>query len=298
MNPQDAALSYARRGWRVFPLQSLRAGRCTCGRAECSTAAKHPLTKHGLKDATLDEAAIKTWWSRWPWANVGIATGEGSGIVVVDVDLPKAHPSLALLLDGGCSFPRTLTGLTGGGGVHLMFERGDVSLRNSTSRLPGVAVDLPGIDLRADGGYVVAPPSLHRSGERYQWLEPGAPLAPLPLWLREPERVEHRVAPIVPIRLDGDGTRYGLAALEAEISKLESTGVGGRNHALNRATFSLARLVAGGELAEGYVRQRLAASAARMGLDEWESRQTIESGFRAGVSRPRQAPSRVKELAP
>lgn len=293
-----AALGYAARGWHVFPLNSIRDGACTCGREGCSNAGKHPLTRHGLRDASAERAAVIAWWTKWPWANIGIATGEASGIVVVDVDLPKAHGSIATLLDGGCAFPTTMVGLTGGGGLHLVFERGDVELRNHTSRLPGVEGELPGMDLRADGGYVVAPPSIHRSGGRYAWLYPDSVIASLPLWLREPPRVEYQVAAVVPIHLDGDGTRYGLAALEAEISKLESTSVGGRNHALNRAAFSLARLVGGGELTETVVRQRLAASAARMGLDEWESGQTIESGFRAGVARPRQAPSRLKESAP
>ncbi len=81
-----AALSYADRGLRVFPIFEVDAeGRCACGKDCGRDAGKHPRTPHGFKDATTDTAQITAWWSRWPKANIGIATGDG--IAVVDVDV-------------------------------------------------------------------------------------------------------------------------------------------------------------------------------------------------------------------
>jgi hypothetical protein len=84
--PLVAALAYATRGWPVLPLHSVQNGRCTCGAAACRSTGKHPRTANGIKDATTDLEQIKQWWACWPEANIGIATGAASGLVVVDVD--------------------------------------------------------------------------------------------------------------------------------------------------------------------------------------------------------------------
>ena len=82
----DAALSYAHRGWLVLPIHSVDTGRCTCGRADCASPAKHPLTRRGLKDASADPQVIERWWRRWPRANVAVRTGQESGLLVLDFD--------------------------------------------------------------------------------------------------------------------------------------------------------------------------------------------------------------------
>jgi putative DNA primase/helicase len=117
----------------------------------------------------------------------GVATGGDSGIAVVDIDLPAAFPALDCLVHGTQALPRTLTALTGGGGIHLIYRSRDPELGNSAGRLPGIVDDLAGVDLRANGGYIVAPPSLHRTGNRYEWLDEGLEPAPIPLWLKQPE---------------------------------------------------------------------------------------------------------------
>ena len=89
-----AALSYAERGWGVIPLHSPINGGCSCGRDECTSVGKHPRTLNGLKDATEEEDIIREWWRRWPKANVGIVTGEESGLVVLDQDSPEAEEQL------------------------------------------------------------------------------------------------------------------------------------------------------------------------------------------------------------
>lgn len=286
-----AALSYARRGWRVFPLHGIVNGACTCGRPDCSSAGKHPLVRRGLYEATTNERVIKEWWRGWRSANIGVATGAESGIAVIDVDLPAALASLGKLID--LDIPRTLTGLTGGGGLHLMCSTSDAELGNSAGGLPGVDDDLPGIDLRANGGYIVAPPSMHRSGAQYTWLDADRAIAPAPRWLKQPERTYVAIDNVPGATFEGDGTPYGLAVLRDELDRLRAAQVGTRNHELNRAAFVLAQLIAGGELLESAARSSLLAMALDIGLDEPESRQTIDSAFAAGLRKPRVAPHRL-----
>ena len=178
----EAALSYARRGSAVLPVHTASNGPCSCGDAACSSPGKHPRTTHGVKDATFDEATIRRWLDQWPDTNIGIATGAASGLVVLDVD-PRhgGQESLQQLIEAHQGdFPHTITALTGGGGAHFYFAHPGVPMKNRVGLKPG-------LDIRADGGYVVAPPSLHVSGNRYVW-DPTAhpdttPLAPLPPWL-------------------------------------------------------------------------------------------------------------------
>ncbi|MFN8180132.1 MAG: phage/plasmid primase, P4 family [bacterium] len=174
----DASLDLAARGWSVLPLHSIADGACTCGKADCARAGKHPRTKSGVKDATSDHQKIREWWARWPSANLGVATGRPSGVVVLDVD-PRhgGDESLAALEREHGPLPATLWSRTGSGGRHFVFVRPDSDVRNAV----GVR---PGLDVRADGGFVVAPPSLHASGERYEWQVPlGSAIAPPPKWL-------------------------------------------------------------------------------------------------------------------
>lgn len=288
----EAALAYARRGWRVFPLHGIANGVCTCGRPDCGSAGKHPLVRRGLYEATTDTRVIKEWWRGWRSANIGVATGAESGIVVIDIDLPAAYDSLDTVIEQAP--PLTLTGLTGGGGVHLVYGSKDIELGNSAGRLPGVDDDLPGIDLRGNGGYVVVPPSVHRSGARYAWLDANRAIAPAPHWLKQAERTYVALDDVPGATFEGDGTPYGLAVLRDELGRLRAAQVGTRNHELNRAAFVLAQLVAGGELLEATARSSLLGASLDIGLDEPESRQTIDSAFAAGLRKPRVAPHRLK----
>src|SRR5215468_4020275 len=87
----EAALTYARYGWAVFPVyEVIHRDECACGKVACKDAGKHPRTRNGLKDATTDEATIQGWWQRWPDANVAVACGAESGLIVLDVD-PRHH---------------------------------------------------------------------------------------------------------------------------------------------------------------------------------------------------------------
>jgi len=178
-----AALEYARRGWPVLPLHSVRKSRCTCGKGKCPSPGKHPHTRNGLKDATTDSAKIARWWRKWPEANVGIATGGEAGLVVLDVD-PRngGDESLAKLVKKHGPLPKTVEVRTGGGGRHYHFVEHGRTVKGKLNAFGR------GLDLKATGGYVVVPPSIHASGAVYRWEEGRSPdevdPATLPTWLR------------------------------------------------------------------------------------------------------------------
>ena len=185
----DAALEYHARGWCVIPAYHVRQGRCTCPKTNCTSAGKHPrlTTWKEYQTARPSEATIRHWWAQWPDANVAIVTGKISGIVVVDVD-PRNGGSVSVK---DLRLPPTVTCLTGGGGEHYYFEHpgGWVGDR---------AALLPGIDLRGDGGLVIAPPSNHLL-ELYRWevgFEPDFhPLAPFPQTVNRDDPVREAQKP-------------------------------------------------------------------------------------------------------
>jgi len=145
-----AALDYVARGWPVFP---------------CKPRAKVPATIDGFKSATTDADTVREWWRRWPDANVAIRTGAESDLVVLDVDVQHGGAgTLAELERERGKLPKTPRVLTGGGGQHVYFRHPGDEVRNSAGRLG------PGLDVRGDGGYVVAPPSVHENGRDYKWL--------------------------------------------------------------------------------------------------------------------------------
>lgn len=159
-NPMlEAALSYARRDWPVLPLKP---------------RGKEPLIKggHGLENASTDPAQITAWWTRWPDANIGMATGYGPTVVDLDnMDHPEAPDWDDF--DG----PAVETGRDNGG-VHLYFAPSDERTRGTHYG-----------EIRRRGSYVLLPPSVHPNGAQYRWLrEPDRPLRPLPDRLLEGAR--------------------------------------------------------------------------------------------------------------
>jgi len=188
----DHALNLAYQGFAVFPLHTINGRwdlepkyRCTCKAAKtndgCDAPGKHPLwekgtLERGLHDATKDFQQIENWWGKWSDANIGIVTGKVNGLFVVDIDGDKGRDSLKNLQKKCGKLPPTLTARTGNGG-HLFFRSGGHEYKNRTAIYPGV-------DIRGDGGYVVAPPSVHVSGKRYSWTGNGKLIDP-PEYLRE-----------------------------------------------------------------------------------------------------------------
>lgn len=191
------ALDYAiSEGWHVFPLHNVAYGKCTCGKADCprKTWGKHPRTPSGNRDATTAPDQIRAWWTRWPDANIGVATGADVGVVMIGPDGEQGIADLAELEQDLGPLPRTKKAKSGSGGQHLYFRWPSVGLpiknrKNHRGTL---------IDVRGDGGHFVAPPSVNGNGP-YQWIDQEAELAELPEawaeWCRTDERKEHSQPP-------------------------------------------------------------------------------------------------------
>lgn len=184
---EEALSDYIHHGWHVVPLHSIAFTAkgepiCTCRNPDCASKGKHPTTPNGLKNATVNKEVIRAWWKKWPWANVAIVTGGISGIVAIDVD-PRhgGDDSLDDLWVKHGRFPDTAEVMTGGGGRHFYFKHPGVVVGNSAGKLGS------GVDVKGDAGYVVAPPSLHISGNPYGWEASSEPqmvgVAPMPQWL-------------------------------------------------------------------------------------------------------------------
>ena len=152
-NCLNAAIEYATKyKWAVFPV---------------SPNSKKPLTPHGCKDAKKDVGAIQSWWKRWPDASVGIATGSSSQLIVIDEDIDEDKG-----IDGVTAvrawervhgtLPETVAAVTGRGGTHLYFKYTGTDIKNRAGIIEGV-------DVRGEGGYVIAPPSMHPNGTEYAW---------------------------------------------------------------------------------------------------------------------------------
>jgi hypothetical protein len=177
-----AALYYAKRGLKVFPAYEISSsGKCACGAADCHSPGKHPRTKDGFKSATTDVDQIKAWWKQWPNANIAIATGHRSRLCVLDIDRRNGGlESLKKLEKLYGELPDDLVVSTGGGGLHFYFRYPEsLSIK---SRSMALGEQFLGIDLKSDGGYVIAPPSNHISGKTYSWEYRKKPSA-IPDWL-------------------------------------------------------------------------------------------------------------------
>jgi hypothetical protein len=164
-----AALAAVARGWSVIPVRPRD---------------KRPLIAwQTFQQSRADAGQVRAWYAEWPQANLGIVTGAVSGLVVLDID-PKhgGEASQAELERRHGPLPRTVEAVSGGGGRHLYFA-------HPGGLVPNRAGLAPGIDVRGDGGMIVAPPSVHPSGARYIWKAGHAPeqlaAAPLPHWLHE-----------------------------------------------------------------------------------------------------------------
>jgi hypothetical protein len=158
----DAALDYAKRGISVIPLHGIVDERCTCGKADCTKPGKHPIGS--WKQAQSERASaeeLAAAFSRQPNANIGIVTGAISNLVVIDIDGPDGFASISSIEGEPPLVPTVKTG----NGYHLYGRHPGGTLKNFVKSHPG-------LDGRADGGYVVAPASRHASGREYHWTRP------------------------------------------------------------------------------------------------------------------------------
>jgi hypothetical protein len=201
------ALALARRGLRVFP---------------CRPRDKLPATQHGFKDATTDADVIERWWRQGPECNIGVATGRCSGIFVVDVDGIDAKAELTKLEQQYGALPATVESLTARG-RHLYFQWSDLCpVRNTAGRIA------PGIDTRGEAGYVLAPPSVHRTGRVYAWsVDSAKAFALAPDWLLD--------------KINGNGKSNGATPPEDWHELAKGVAEGQRNSSATRLAGYLLR---------------------------------------------------------
>lgn len=265
------AVAYAERGWPVFP---------------CAPKGKRPLTARGFKDATSASETIREMWAPWPDANVGVVTGKPSGFWVLDVDGDEGSRSLDELQRTHGELPATAEARTGRGGKHLLFLHPGGRIRNRTCVRPG-------LDIRGDGGYIIAPSS--QTVAPYDWARDPreVTIAPATGWMLTLVQahltgVSH--PPGVPragIEVAADVVAYAGAAFARELAEIARARVGERNHILNRAAFALAPFVRDGQLDGDLVRRCLSEIAIAKGLPLREAEKTIASGLTAGAAKHR-----------
>ena len=341
----QAALRYAELGMRVFtcfprskkpmglcdsvgedgtfcnarlPARDKKTGETTC--KSCGTVHSE---KGGLYAATCDVETIKRWWTVEPQANIGVRCGDG--LLVLDVDVPNVDEGKtddgeatlqALQAEHGPlpTTPRQQTGAhkqedgsTRRGWQY--FFRADGEHKNSARKLGA------GLDIRSDGGYVVAHPSVHPSGVKYEWeaeTRPSVcPVADAPAWLialvdapREPQKLSEIASvprPARPVAEEGV-PKWADAALDGEYARAAAQTPGTRNQNLNTAAFKLGQLVGGGILTESVVKNTLTAAAEASGWAAEEGPASVEaviaSGLAAGIQKPRNGPSEREPYKP
>lgn len=277
-----AALAAAERGWPVFLLGRSKRPVANC--PDCRDGSHEPqdctcLTCHGFYAATTDPDRIARMVAAVPRGQLAVRTGAPSGLVVVDVDLRHGgivtftrHTAAGLL-------PRTLFVLTGSGGLHLYYRHPGRHVPNSQSGLG------PGIDVRADGGYAVMPPSVHpRTGRPYRWAAGCLPIAEMtPALLAACTPVAALPEPgvgAVPARAVGVISRPDrlLAAL---LDRIDSAPVGRRRVTLYGAARGVARMVAAGAIEHGDAVAVLTDAGRRAGQGERDIRNAVIGAFQA-----------------
>jgi putative DNA primase/helicase len=273
MSALTDVLDYAARGWQVFPLKP---------------QTKEPATRRGFYDATTNPATLRRWFANFPY-NVGVRTGAPSNVFVLDTDGVLGFASLGEIESEHGRLPPTLLSITGNG-RHYWFATRD-PIPCSTAKIG------PGIDVKADLGYVAAPPSIHPNGKTYRWFDDSKSPAVAPDWLLRLARarkllpISERACALIRRPSSNGPSAYGNRALEDEIEALAAAAPGSRNQALNRAAFRLAQLAAGGELDRTHVVDRLIDASHRNGLIQDDGLRsvmaTIRSGMAAGLQHPR-----------
>lgn len=266
MNFLGTAADLVPLGFKVFPL---------------ATGRKVPLIKAWQREASDDLDTITAWAAEWPKANIGVATGAASGVIVIDVDTKNGkdgHATLAVLAKQGKELPPSPIAITPSGGRHL-YIRAVPGIRNVVEIQGGRGIGA-GIDIRADGGYIVAPPSILQTCEAhgagtYRWLVPPmtANFPRLPDWaakmlMPKPPRP---VPPFAPDVTSGD--------VEPLARFVASSTEGQRNNRLHWAACRAGEMAARGRVSAQSAGRRLVAAAAAAGYTGGEVVRTIDSGF-------------------
>jgi putative DNA primase/helicase len=270
MVARDAALDYARRGWSVSPW--VQRGNH-----------KFPLTDHGHLDATTDPATIEVWWRKHPNAVPSIATGERSGVVILDIDLRALGSGWHSLEALGISLhPQTPTAHSPGGGCHLLFAWPGRYVKTVAGALG------PFLDIRGDGGSVILPPGPGRYWDPHLGVD--TPLAPMPEWMgvAPPARPNAGPRPVIQQPI----SRYAEAALDRAVGAIIKAPNGQQRDTLNAQVYGIAQLVAGGVIPSPLALDALRWAALQMPVYDprrpWLDTDKIVNGaFLDGLHHPR-----------
>ncbi len=268
-----AALAYAAHGWPVVPLHGPE------------RPVEHPGKRPWLPDwtntATTDYPTIRRWWAERPDSNVGIVTGPRSGLAVLDIDPRSGGTDSLAALEGRVGvLPGTVQNLTGGG-LHLLYAHPGCKV---TSRAHSLG---RGLDVKADGGQIVAPPSIHpETGRTYAWLggvwDHG--IADWPAALLPPQAVpEARPTSLRPVVYD-DGAGHVERRLAGVVQVVIDAQEGERNRRLHWAACRCAEMVVAGQMPDQMGLDALLLAGQAVGLPTAEALATIRSGLRGAVA--------------
>jgi len=271
------ALNYVQRGWSVIPLEP-----------QDKTPYRELLPyifEHGRLKPTwaqfqripASEIRVRNWWGEKPNANIGLVTGQASGFFVLDCDTAQAAHNVRAR-----GLPINTVAVGTKCGIHFYFALPEFPIHNRVKFQPGM-------DIRGEGGYVVAPPSKHPSGGIYWWLTSNRSPLPAPEWLLDilhPHATQYR-APADRYLHIKHGDRYARAAFNGEYLLVVNAPEGKRNDTLNRACYNLGQLVGDGLLDRSEVETALLSAALSIGQNEREARATIASGVGDGMANPR-----------
>lgn len=289
--PLDLALSYAANGWPVFPCRHEEDYDRSTGEV---LPEKAPLISNGFRGATTTERIIRALWGNHPHAAIGIPTGEKIGAWVLDLDVkPSAngHDWLAEQEEKHGALPTSARVKTANGGTHIFFKHVE-GVRNRGKLGKGV-------DVRGEGGFVVAPGSALSGRREYQWVEGTGPttIEDAPQWLLDlvlPPKYEH--TPGEWSYTPGTNDRYIMRAVQLELDCLAGTYPGRRGEQLNMSAFALGQLVGAGALDRSEAEHGLFAAAVTCGLLQKDGERsvttTIRRGLDAGIKQPRNIPER------
>lgn len=285
--PLELAQHYVGQGWPVFPCRSHAEEHVDQATGEIVTLGeKTPLTPNGFKGATRFPRIIERWWSDWPDAAVGLPTGEKTGFFALDIDNKPGGANgfdwLAEMEAEHGPLPDTARVTSPNGGLHIYFKY-VVGTRNRGALGAGV-------DIRSEGGYVLAAGSTMANGRSYKWETDTREIADAPAWLLDlllpksaPAHTQYSLSAAT-------NNAYVDAAVDRELADLAGAPMGTRNNALNDAAFSIGTIVGAGALGEAEARALLQDVARGWGRDWSRCCKTIENGLKAGIQNPRHIP--------
>lgn len=285
--PLELAQHYVGQGWPVFPCRSHAEELVDQATGEIVTLGeKTPLTPNGFKGATRFPRIIERWWSDWPDAAVGLPTGEKTGFFALDIDNKPGGANgfdwLAEMEAEHGPLPDTARVTSPNGGLHIYFKY-VVGTRNRGALGAGV-------DIRSEGGYVLAAGSTMANGRSYKWETDTREIADAPAWLLDlllpksaPAHTQYSLSAAT-------NNAYVDAAVDRELADLAGAPMGTRNNALNDAAFSIGTIVGAGALSEAEARALLQDVARGWGRDWSRCCKTIENGLKAGIQNPRHIP--------